>query len=180
MKLEITERGENSFYDEFLYILSNYKKILINPKMKVSKLTLYALKLTIISLVFLILFTIFYILDSSFKFFIVVIGLFTFLVILGTIYYFLIRSNIKKLKNKEGTIVIKFNDDEIEYNSDNNFKLKWNDINNIIINKYSISFIPKSKDNILMSIDKKYLNDVLKAINKYKKEELLVDNSQLY
>lgn len=31
MIIEIKERGKDSFYDEFLYVLNNYKKILKNP-----------------------------------------------------------------------------------------------------------------------------------------------------
>ena len=53
---------------------------------------------------------------------------------------------------------------------------------NILINKNTISFLPSDAlaTNIIMFISTKYKDKVLEAIKKYKKEELVIDNSNLY
>ena len=59
--------------------------------------------------------------------------------------------------------------------------MKWDSIKNILINKNTISFLPGDvlATNIIMFISTKYKDKVLEAIKKYKKEELVIDNSNL-
>lgn len=40
MKLEIKEKGSKNYYDEFLYLVFNYKKIRNNPYKKIKRLTI--------------------------------------------------------------------------------------------------------------------------------------------
>jgi hypothetical protein len=57
------------------------------------------------------------------------------------------------------------------------FRLSFKDIHWIILNKYSITFLPKIKGDKLIAIDIKYTNQVIDNI---KEKSLIVDNSNLY
>lgn len=181
MKIEIKERGCNNFYDEFLFVLFNYKKIVKNPQKKVKRISQSSICYLIVSLVILALFTILYLNEKSYKTYLLIIYLFSFLSVFSIIYYLIIKKRINTLKNVKGTIIIEFNDNEIKYiSNDNKYEIKWDNIKYIIINNYSICFIPKKINNILIGIDKKYIKEVRDAVKKYKKDKILIDNSNLY
>ena len=59
-------------------------------------------------------------------------------------------------------------------------KLPWEAIEHIIINKYSICVLPKNFSAILIGIEIGAKDDVYKSLKKYKKLDLLVDNSNRY
>ena len=59
-------------------------------------------------------------------------------------------------------------------------KLPWEVIEYIIINKYSICVLPKNFSAILIGIEISAKDEVYKALKKYKKLNLLVDNSDKY
>ena len=53
MKLEINSFGTNGYYNEFLFIIYHYKKVVNKPKYKIHKLTSSVLYYFFISLIFL-------------------------------------------------------------------------------------------------------------------------------
>ena len=55
------------------------------------------------------------------------------------------------------------------------YDIGWKDIKYILINKYSISFIPRDKNNILLSISTEYKDKVIDAINKYNYSNLVIE-----
>lgn len=57
------------------------------------------------------------------------------------------------------------------------FRLNFKDIRWIILNKYSITFLPKNKGATLIAIEIKYRDQI---INNIKDKSLIVDNSNLY
>ena len=59
-------------------------------------------------------------------------------------------------------------------------KLLWKSIEYIIINKYSICVLSKNFSAILIGIEIGSKDDVYQALKKYKKLDLLVDNSSRY
>lgn len=59
-------------------------------------------------------------------------------------------------------------------------KLPWKSIEYIIINKYSICVLPKNFSAILIGIEIGSKDDVYQSLKKYKKLDLLVDNSSRY
>ena len=98
--------------------------------------------------------------------------------------YFVINKNVNSYMNDEtleNTFEITKEHISLE-NKKQNIELSFDSIKYIIINKETISFIPKeiNATSIVMFISTKYKEDVMTALKKYKKEELVIDNSKLY
>ena len=180
MKLEFKERGAKEFYDEFLYILTKYPKLIRKPKTKVKPISREAFILELISVIFFIAFVILYLIDRDYKPFLYVVILFAMLTVLSFLYRFMIKGRIDKLKNDNGTITVDFGKDTIKYSNGNEkYDVNWEDIKYIIINKYSICFMHKTIKNVLIAISTDYVEDVMKVIKKYEKNDLIVDNRDL-
>ena len=174
MKIEIKERGKDSFYDEFLSVLSNYKKFIKNPNKKVHQMSKDALLMCGISLLMLIITTILFIGSASNELYRYISYFFSFLVVFSGLYFFIIKKRIKELKNINGTIVLDFNSDNIEYETSNNkYQVKWSAIKRIIIGKYSISFLPSDINTPVISVSRDYEDEVMKAIKECGHDELI-------
>ena len=80
------------------------------------------------------------------------------------------------------SVYIKIDEDGIEdiYENKISTKLYWDYIEHIIINKYSICVVPKSSYSILIGTDISNKDDMIKALKKYKKIDLLIDNTEIY
>ena len=179
MKLEINDRGDSKFYDEVLSITYNYNKILKNPRKKIYPLRLDAIKYGIISLILFISYSFLAVVDNNFKMNVILMYSFLILIILSIIYYIVLTKRIKDYKNKKGIIKIIINKKEVEYKDvDNSYRLRWNNIKYIIINKRTISFIPSSRDNYLIMVNIKYKKEIIDEIKNLGKEELLIDNNK--
>lgn len=177
MKIEIDKVGSKKYYDEFLYILSNYKRILDNPRIKAKSSVLTFLYTDIICVLTLAMCLFFYLKDKDIIFGILSIVFILFLIIFTTL---TIAANmrIKNLMSKCGKKVIDITQDFVCFTDDSKeIKVKWNDIAYIVINTYSICFIPKSIDSILISINVDYKEKVLEAIKEVDKTDLIVDNT---
>ena len=59
-------------------------------------------------------------------------------------------------------------------------KLYWDAIEYIIVNKYSISVLPKNFAHFAIFIEISSKKEVLKALEKYSKANILIDNSNKY
>lgn len=87
----------------------------------------------------------------------------------------MIQKRIGELKNVSGSIILKFENEHIEYvTTNNNYQVKWKAIKYIIIYKYSICFIPTEINIPIISVSRDYEKDVLEAINEVKKKELII------
>ena len=64
MKLEIKEKPTKNFYNEILYVQTNYKKILKNPSKKVKKLTTSILLYLLTSIIAILISLYFYMQDK--------------------------------------------------------------------------------------------------------------------
>ncbi|MBR4619272.1 MAG: hypothetical protein IKO49_08210 [Bacilli bacterium] len=179
MKLEISERGNFSYYDEFLYIMSNIKKISSNNKIKVKKLTSVAFIYSAISFIFTLVFLLFYILKKDNLYF-YILCFFSFIFIFSVVYFVMILNKIKQLRGEEGTIIFEITEDCVRVEKNGvECKLNWNEITSVIINKNTICFIPRELK-VLVAISKDYKEQVVSILKKFKKDSLLVDNSNLY
>lgn len=176
MKFSIKERGSRDYYNEFLYIVFNYKMFLKNPYKKAHKLTNMLLYYGIMLLLFIGLFIYFYI-DESSNFYLIFIGFFSFVFLLDV---FILISGIKRINNyvnDKDTKHISIEKDYIEYKDNSkSFKVKFKDIKYVIMNKYSICFLPSSLNNAIISITIEYKNDIINVLKKFKREELIIDN----
>jgi len=179
VKLEISERGNFSYYDEFLYIMSNIKKISSNNKIKVKKLTSVAFIYSAISFIFTLVFLLFYILKKDNLYF-YILCFFSFIFIFSVVYFVMILNKIKQLRGEEGTIIFEITEDYVRVEKNGvECKLNWNEITSVIINKNTICFIPRELK-VLVAISKDYKEQVVSILKKFKKDSLLVDNSNLY
>ena len=178
MEIELDKIESNNYYGEVLAVMSNYLKLVKNPKKKIRGTNTEALLLTGIALVFLVIFTGLYLMDKTYTLYLYVIIIFSIALILGIVYNVLIHRRISKLKNNDLDKKLIIEDDYVEMNiGEEQFRLNFKDMHWIILNKYSITFLPKIKGEKLIAIEIKYKNQVISNI---KEKSLIVDNTNLY
>ena len=141
----------DAYYNEVLAIVSNYKKLVDNPRQKIKGLNRQAITLTVISVAFLVVFSVLYLQNRSNTLYLIVVAIFAVAFVLGD-YVELTVGNEKS-------------------------RLEMSEIQYVLINKYSISFIPNKPNSTLIAIGISYREDVL---NNFSHKELIVDNSSLY
>lgn len=168
------EKDNKKYYEEFMYISSSYYIFKKRPKTKVHSLVnVYMLDIILFVIMFLILL---FIPNISY------VSAIPFTMIF--IYSYLLVEAKYRLREclKYGDSTIKIDEVGIENVSDDKMtvKLPWEAIERIIINKYSICVLPKNFSAILIGIEISSKDDVYKALKKYKKLDLLVDNSNRY
>ena len=168
------EKGNKKYYEEFMYITSSYYIFKKRPKTKVhSLINMYRVYIII-----------FFVLSVVFLFiprFIVLSALFLAFFCVG-IYLFIEAKYRLREYLKYGDSLVKIDEEGIENICDDKMavKLPWEVIEYIIINKYSICVLPKNFSAILIGIEISAKDEVYKALKKYKKLNLLVDNSDKY
>lgn len=176
MEIQIETTNNSKYYDEALYITSNYNKFIKNPRKKAIGLTRYAFLLTGLSVIFLAIFTALTLTQHSNLYFYVAI-LFAVAFVMGIIYYLLIKNRISKLRKNNDTKKLIIENEYIELIvGKQRFHMEKSDIQYILINKYSLCFLPRTKTNII-AIDVKYKNQVFECFNE---KSMVVDNSDLY
>ena len=178
MKIKIEKnKGNNLFYDEFLYIQEYCKRFIKNPKRTSKLLTKEYKRLLIVG---------------------VIIFMFALLLHKGIVVYLCIGSlgvcivvNIALLINANAKMKfflehnedceLLLNEDYVELaNSVQSCKIKWSDIKHIVVNQYTICFIPNKVPGYVLAISNEYKEDLFKVLKKLKKEDLFFDNSELY
>jgi hypothetical protein len=177
MEILIDGVESSQYYDEVLYVASNYSKFVKNPRKKAGSLKRYALFLTGIAFVFLVIFAFLNHSnpENTLYFYVMLLFLVTFA--LGIVYYILINHRISKFRNSNFAKRLGIEKDFIEfYVADDYYRMEMSDIQYILINRYSICFLPREKSNVI-AINVRYKNQVLEAIGE---SGLIVDNSELY
>ena len=178
MEIEINKIESDAYYNEVLAIVSNYKKLVKNPRQKIKGVNRQAITLTVISVAFLVVFSFLYLQNRSNTLYLIVVAIFAIAFVLGIIYNVLIRRRISKLKNRGYDRKLVIEDDYVELTVGNEkSRLEMSEIQYVLINKYSISFIPNKANSTLIAIGISYREDVL---NNFARKELIVDNSSLY
>ena len=174
MKFELNTCESKKYYNEVWYIASKYNKIKNNPKMKVYSLTNYRI-MQIFGGILLCIICAF--LSRKDTFYSVMLGFFGFYSLLILIITILNNSRLNEYLKNWTPKTIEIDNDGVHYQDDvKSFITKWDDIIYVIINKESICFLPKTNNNYIITMSIMYKDEVLKAINKYQKEELVVDN----
>lgn len=180
MKIEFKERGRKEYYEEMLYISYYFSKASKNPQKKVYLFTSYmwihSLYMAVLLLVSL--FFYFWMREVSFIF---LTGAVFILLIAELYLIYQGKERMKRFLSTNDTKIIELTKEGIDFEDvQRNYRISWNEIRYILINRYSITFLPKSNDNLLISIDKQYQESVLEAIRECEKEDLIIDNSSLY
>ena len=178
MEIEMNKIESDAYYNEVLAIVSNYKKLVKNPRQKIKGVNRQAITLTVISVAFLVVFSFLYLQNRSNTLYLIVVAIFAIAFVLGIIYNVLIRRRISKLKNRGSDRKLVIEEDYVELTVGNEkSRLEMSEIQYVLINKYSISFIPNKANSTLIAIGISYREDVL---NNFARKELIVDNSSLY
>lgn len=178
MEIEIDKTGSDNYYGEVLAVMSNYSKLVKKPRQKIRGLNSQAILLTGISVVFLVIFAVLYLMSPNTAPYLYVIIIFSAALILGLVYIFLVNRRISKFKNDDSHKKLIIEDEYVEMRiGDEQFRLAFKDMQWIILNRYSITFLPKNEGATLMAVEIKYKNQVIGNI---KEKSLIVDNSGLY
>lgn len=178
MEIKIDKIGSKNYYAEVLSVMSNYKKLADNPRQKIRGITSQAIILTAVSFVFLAVFTALYLQDMSNSLYFYVVVIFAAAFVLGIVYYLMINRRISQLKDVDLDKKLIIESDYVEMViGDEKTRLEMSEIQYVIINRYSISFLPKNADSKMIAIDRNYRDLVVKEIAD---KNLIVDNSDLY
>ena len=174
MTIQNKEKGNRKYYEEIMYISSNYYIFKKRPQTKTHSLLkvfrLYSLLFLILSTIFLFIPNMIALSGIYFSFFLVYI-------------YSLFETNYKLkeyMKHGDSSIIIDETGIESKEENITSSKLYWEAIEYIIINKYSICVLPKNFAHFAIFIEISSKEEVLKALEKYNKTNLLIDNSNKY
>ncbi|WP_405320664.1 hypothetical protein [Methanobrevibacter thaueri] len=178
IEIEIDKIGSNDYYSEVLAVMSNYSKLVKNPRQKIRGLNSQAIILTGIALAFLVIFAVLYLMSPGTSMYLYVILLFSVAFILGIFYIFMVNRRISKFKNNDSSKKLIIEDEYVEMHiGDEQSRLNFKDMQWILLNKHSLTFIPKNEGTTLIAVEIKYKNQVIDNI---KEKQIIVDNSNLY
>ena len=173
MIIKSKEKENKKFFDEFYYIALNCGSFRKHPNKKARSATKYLVFLAILFFV-----------SSTALMFVPGADLLSFALYVVFFYLIILLMVIKRHTKKMGNenSLIKIDEDGIEtiYENKISTKLYWNYIEHIIINKYSICVVPKSNYSILIGIEISSKDEVIECLKKYKKIDLLIDNTEIY
>ena len=181
--LSVNERKK--FYDEALYMRVYNKKITKNPRRRVTGLTKFFLKIVAFATVMCILFIflIFKHADDSnnetmYK---ILLGSYIVLSILLISATILNKIKIKALADKEEESEVKIDKNNVIYRENNKeITLNWDEIDYIIINNYTFTFVSSKIDHNTLSLPATYKEQMLQAIKDAGYLSLIVNNHDKY
>lgn len=174
MIIESKGKDKKSFYEEVLYIASNYYIFKKNPKTRVHSLTKVFLLYVIL---FFVLFIIcLFILRSE--------AISAIALTLGIVYTYLLVEAKYKLREyiKQGNSMVKIDESGVENSYENQVisKLSWDAIEFVLIQKNTICFLPKNFASFAIFVPASTQEKVSQALKKYDKMDLVIDNSRKY
>ena len=181
MRIEVTERNVN-YYDEIMYISLFMKKIIANPFNKVKGLSKYYKMQSIfwgcVTLLYLVI-TFATRFEGGFVYIVWFCLIFLIISLRGLIHT---KKLLKNYSLIDTVSVFEMNEDLISITGvdETLVSVKWDSVRNILISKNSIVFIPKENVGVLLTVSIKYVEDILKTIKKYNKNEMIIDNRHLY
>jgi hypothetical protein len=172
MKIDIKEPGSSKFYEEYLFLATNYNKVKKSKNKKTSKLILSNIMYSLFGTVFFVLFLLVYLKNGRVVYLIssIIFGL---ILLVGLFAIFVVLNRIKFLKNNFKKTVFEINKDKVSVDKD--FELAWKDIESIVINRNTITFFPKEGTNFICTRIE-YKDEIIKELNKLKKDNLIIDN----
>lgn len=184
MRIKVNlEKVNPKYFEEIFYIKEKYRNYISkNPRQKPKSYKKEKIKWMILSFI-LIIYSIFTMYLSPSKTdlvtFVVLLALALIVFITNFVNYKAVKRIIKTTPNKNYDIIFEFSDTEVTYEEENIRKLTlaWDCIETILINKYSIIFIPKDNNITWLSTASDFKNEIIEAVGKYKKENLIIDNT---
>lgn len=188
MKIEFEKcsgtKEDFKFFNEIYGIDMLRKKFLDNPSRKAVPILTKYVQYFLFCLLFFIIFLFLYLNEKSVLYLIVTI-FYGILVVLSLTFYIAIKFVIKSRVKEQVDSVINVDNEKIIYSSKKNndsrkITILWDSIQYVLVNKHSIYFFPKTKEtsSFACSIDNK--DKIIKMLDKFDKNDLIVDNTSLY
>jgi hypothetical protein len=179
----ITKKDESDkeFYNELLYVTTKYNRILVNPRMKMRKVTnsfIFTILMCVLSALMLL-----YIYLKKNNILVLILIVLIVLLLIITILYLLNALHFIKNEVKESggsTVDITKTGVRLTKGKKMDFKIGWDDIKYVLINNYSITFIPVKSTFLMIGVNIVHKDDIIKAIKEVKKDSIIIDNSKLY
>lgn len=178
MEIRIDNVGSKDYYGEVLAVMLNYGKLVKNPRQKIRGLHKQAMILTGIALIFLLAFSMLYARDMSYALYFYIVIIFAVALVLGIIYNIMINRRISQLKNTGADKRLVIENDYVELNIDGDkTRLEMSEIQYVLINKFSIAFLPHDHRSKMIAVDVSHKNEILNSVND---KNIIIDNSTLY
>ena len=172
MKIEIKKPGDSKYYEEYLYLATNYNRVKNSDNKKTGGLMLSSIVYSVIGLLAFALFLILYLKDNR-VIFLVAAVVFALVLILGLFTIFVVNNRINLLKKSFNKTTFEIDKDKVSIGKD--ATLKWKDIECIAFNKNTIVFFPKEGTNFLCTRIE-YKDEIVKELKKLKMDDLIIDN----
>ena len=180
MEIKIKDTPKNEFYDEFLYITTNYKKIIKVPDTRVNLLTKSIRNQIVLITIFLLLEVLFYFItkDNIYLYLALILAVTLFIYV---VYYFGIKKRIYVFRDSDHDNKVVIDKKGVTLKrKDQDVSLGYDAINMIIINNYSIVVVPKDLSLVFLGIPSEYKDELIEGIKENHRFKLLVDNIELY
>ncbi|MBQ7703358.1 MAG: hypothetical protein IJT40_03190 [Firmicutes bacterium] len=175
MKITVKDIGRREYYDEVLYAASNYKKFQKNPNKKIKGFIKAMLMPTIAYIVLVLLMLVLFWQDRD-NVFLLLAGMLIFVVVFFVIYLVKGNKQINAMMADKGTRYIEITEDSVKFeDSKKVIEQKWTNIMNVLLGPHSIIFLPTGTDGALITIDRTYEEEVLRAVNEAGYGNLLVE-----
>lgn len=182
MKIEINKtKNKKLVIDESSTIINFYNRLFINPYRKIVRIStrlIINILLLVIYLVLLILYTFFYNTNIVFP---ILIGIIASLTILKIIRFIIYNNNLNKLSKVNSNSELIIDEKKITLNkktSNISCFVEWDKIRNVLITNNCIVFMANIKEANLIIIPRDYEKEVIEALRKYEKKDLLIYNKR--
>ena len=185
MKIEINRtKNKKLVIDETSTIINSYKKLFLNPYRKIVRIStrlIINILLLVIYLILLSLYTYFYDTNIVFP---ILIGIIAALTILKISRFIVYNSNLNKLSKINSNSELIIDEEKITLNkktSNISCFVEWNEIKNVLITNNCIVFMKNTfnvKEINSIIIPRDYENEVIGALKKYKKLDLVIYNKR--
>lgn len=174
MRITVNETGRREYYDEVLYVASNYKRFQKNPGKKVKGFIKAMFLPTILYIVMVALMLLLFRQDKD-PIFLLLAGMLVFVVIFFAMY--LVRGNrqINAMMADNGIRYIDITDESVTFDDGKKTIVqKWTNIMGVLMGPHSVIFLPSGTDGALITIERKYEEEVLKAVTDAGHGDLIV------
>jgi len=182
MKIIIKRKEtDRKFYNELLYISSKYPNIVKNPNMKVHNVTNFFLTYILIGLLLMILFLLCFIKYGNWIFIVVIFLMISYFFM--SLYFFYDSQKFinKELKaTEDSSLTLNTSGARLTRGKELDFKIDFKDLIYVVINRYTIVFLPKDKTKLMIGIPSKYKKDIIDELKNLKQDKLIIDNSKKY
>ena len=182
MKLVIDKKEcGRDFYNELLYISSKYPMLKKNPNTKAHSVTkIFSIYITI-GFLMMVGFFLLYLRYTKWIFLLILLFMSIYFFMSLYFLYDSIKFVNKEVKEEDDSILTINNSGvRITRGKKLDYKIDFKDIMYVLINKYTVVFLPKEKSNLMIGVASKYKKEIIKELKDLKKDDLIIDNSKLY